>query len=356
MTIQATPAPTFLYPRFKYGATPVTVDITEGALLHTPSAVGQRGANAVASGKIEYLFSRIEEAAQLELVLEPEQYQALRWMFEDALASGTAIELWVDRYTGSAWLFEQSLRDQNGLALVLNTGTASYVAATNGFGLSLGASQSLSVATAQASAATRTGYDDPLSKTEGVLWLDVKPTWAATDGAEHYFLDTTGTTANRLRLYKTTGNVLRFEILDASAGSKIISGSPSWSANARVEIVASWASAGVLSLWYAVNGGAMTALTTSSGAGTGIIGTLGATLYVGSTNAAGSFAPGIYDSLVFHARAWSNPQNTPLRGYRPPWRNYLGYAELTAAQWQPARVAPARLLWRATLLFRNGVA
>jgi len=349
--------PTSLYPRLRYGNPAVTLDLLEGVADYLPSSQGLRGANLVATGEIEYLYGRLEEAVSLTVACLASQYSQLRRAIEQQLVTGLQHEVWVDRFTGSCWTFAEHLTDQNGLALALNTGTAAYVdiGETHSRGLSLGATQRLSVTIAQSSAGTKTGFDDPLSKTEGILLLDFRPTWASNDSTQRYLLDTSGTTSDRLRLYKTTGNVLRFEILDAAAGSKIISGSPTWSANDRVEIMARWTSAGVLSLWYGVNGGAMTALSSASGAGTGILGALGATLYAGSENDATDFSPGVYQGLVFYTRAFSDPQEA-LRLWRPVWRNYFPYAELTGTGWQPARYAQDPQVWTYPLVVRSGVA
>ena len=345
---------TSLYPRLRYGTPAVTMDFLLGLSEWLPSAQQLRGANLTASGKIEYLNGRLEEACALTVVCEPPQYSQLRRAFEDVLAPGAQFEVWIDRFTGSCWQFGETLKDQNGLALALNTGSAAYVDGTNGRALSLGGSQRLSVATAQASAGTRTGFDDPLFKTEGVVFVDFKPTWAATDSAQHYIVDTSGTTANRLRVYKTAANALLLEILDAAAGSKIMAGNPTWAANDRVEIIARWTSAGALQLWYAVNGGAPIELTTGSGAGTGLITTLGATLYIGSDNAAANFAPGVYQGVAFQTRAFPNPQQG-LRNWRTVWRNYFPYAELTGTGWQPQRFLLDPEIWTYPLVIRNGV-
>jgi len=348
--------PTSLYPQIIYGSPAVTINFLEGVADFLPSSQGLRGANLVSTGEIEFLFGRLEEAVSLTLVCLASQYAQLRRAIEQSLVTGTQFETRVDRFTGSCWLFGESLTDQNGLALALNTGTAAYVdiGETHSRGLSLGATQRLSVTIAQSSAGTKTGFDDPLSKTEGILLLDFRPTWASNDNTQRYLIDTSGTTSNRLRLYKTTGNVLRFEILDAAAGSKIISGSPTWSANDRVEIMARWTSAGALSLWYAVNGGAMTALTSASGAGTGILGALGTTLYMASENDATDFAPGVYQGLVFYTRAFDNPQES-LRTWRSVWRNYFPYSELTGTGWQPQRVALDPLVFSYPIIIRAGV-
>jgi len=350
--------PTSLYPQIIYGSPAVTINFLEGVADFLPSSQGLRGANLVSTGEIEFLFGRLEEACSLTVVCLASQYAQLRRAIEQSLVTGTQFEARVDRFTGSCWLFGESLTDQNGLALVLNTGTAAYVdiGETHSRGLSLGATQRLSVTIAQASATpTKTGFDDPLSKSEGILLLDFRPTWASNDNTQRYLIDTSGTTSDRLRLYKTTGNVLRFEVLDAAAGSKIISGSPTWSANDRVEIMARWTSAGALSLWYAVNGGAMIALSSASGAGTGVLGALGATLYVGSENDATDFSPGVYQGLVFYTRAFSDPQEA-LRLWRPVWKNYFPYAELTGTGWQPARYALDPQIWSWAIVIRSGVA
>lgn len=349
--------PTSLYPQIVYGSPAVTINLLEGVADFLPSSQGLRGANLVATGEIEYLYNRLEEACSLTVLCLASQYSQLRRAIEQSLVTGIQADVRVDRFTGSCWLFAEHLADQNGLLLALNTGTATYVdvGETHGRALSLSATQRLSVATAQASATpTKTGFDDPLSKAEGVLLLDFRPTWASNDSTQRYLLDTTGTTANRLRLYKTSANVLRFEILDAAAGSKIVSGSPTWAANNRVEIMARWTTAGVLQLWVAVNGGAMTELTSVSGAGTGILGALGASLFVGSENDATDFAPGVYQGLAIHTRAFEKPQES-LRTWRSVWRNYFSHAELTGVGFQPQRVALDPLVWSYPLVIRQGV-
>jgi hypothetical protein len=349
--------PTSIYPRLRYGSPAVTLDFLEGVAEWLPSSQGLRGANLVASGEIEYLYGRLEEAVSLTVVCLPSQYSQLRRAMEQQLVAGLQFDAWVDRFTGSCWMFAEHLADQNGLELALNSGSASYVdiGETHGRGLSLGASQRLSVAIAQASATpTKTGFDDPISKAQGVLLVDFRPTWASTDGAQRYLVDTSGTTSNRLRLYKTTGNVMRFEILDASAGSKIVSGSPTWAANDRVEIMARWTPAGALQLWYAVNEGPFVELTSASGAGTGILGALGTNLYLGSENDGTDFAPGVYQGFIVYTHAFDRPQ-VGLRAWRPVWRNYFPYAELTGTGWQPSRVSLDPMIWSYPIVLRAGV-
>jgi hypothetical protein len=347
-------APAYQYPKIRYGTPAITRAFVQAAVTYAPTETAERGENRAYGGRTEYLFSRIEEACQVDFICQPDELAQLRWFFEDHAAKGKQFELWIDRHTGSVWGFEDTLRDQNALLLVLNSGSAAYAAATNGRGLVLGAAQSLSVATAQASAATPTGFDDPLLKDEGILVVEVAPTWAGTDGLLHRLVDTSGTTANRLSLYKTAGNLLIFEILDAAGGAKNKQGAVTWAANTRVRIVASWSAAGALALWYATGTGAFTELTTAGGAGTGIITTLGATLYIGSDNAAANFAPGTYDTVAIFKRAFAAPLT--LADYRPTWRNYYPYAELTARQYQPQRLLPSTPIYRWPLVIRNGLA
>jgi hypothetical protein len=324
--------PTSFYPRIRYAG--VTMDFRGGLSDWIPSG----------------LYGGFEEAVQMNMVCGPAQYAQLRRAFQDTLVKGGAFEVWIDRFTASCWLFGDNLKDQNGLALALNTGAVAYATVPDGIGLDLAGTQGLSVAIAQSSAGTPTGYDDPIRASEGVLLLDFYPDWAANDSAAHVLLDTTGTTANRLRLTKTSGNALTFEILDAAAGSKTVSGTPTWAAEARVEIMIRWTTAGAMQLWYAVNGAAFTELTTAGGAGTGVLGALGASLHVGSDNAAANFAPGIYQALVTYARAFANP-HLGLRIWRCTWRNYFGTAEVTGTGWQPTRFTldPQLYLWPLTI-------
>ena len=125
MTISGAIKPKAYYPRFKWGSPTVTTDIVEPAVIAmTRNETGLRGQNIVASGKAEYLFGRIEEAAQLQLMCEQDQLAALRWFTRDWAGQGKQFQAWIDRFTGSCWLFENNLKDQNGLALTLNGGYA----------------------------------------------------------------------------------------------------------------------------------------------------------------------------------------------------------------------------------------
>lgn len=356
MSLTGTPKATFLYPRIKFGTTPVTIDAVEPT-NRIPTIVpymGLRGSSTVASGRTEYLFGRTEEQVGLVLRCEQDQLAALRWFVQDFAAVGSQFQTWVDRFQGSCWVFENNRKDQNGLVITLNGGgTETYAATANGNGIALSGSQYLSVATAQASAGTSTGYDDPIERTEGVLCLDVKPAFAANDGVQHFFLDGS-TSVNKIQIYKHTDQKLYFSVYDASL-DKTVSGTVTWSASDRVQIVALWPlGGGTPSLWYAVNGGAFTALTTASGSGTGTMAALPTTLYLGADNAGGNLALGTYDTVAFFKRAFATPQTT-LSNYRPIERNYFPYSELVAAQFQPSRVSLGRTIWDWPIQIRNGV-
>jgi hypothetical protein len=352
LTVQR--AATFSYPRMKYGSPAITREFAETAINYLTPMLEERAENRMANGRTEYLDNRVEETARVDLMCQAPEYAQLRWAFRDWLGPGKQFQFWIDRYTGSCWSFDDTLRDQNELVWTLNGGgSAAYADTANGRGIVLSGSQYLSVALAQASAATITGYDDPLDKAEGTLVVDFKPTWTGTDGALHVILDTTGGN-NRLQLRKTAANTLVIEITDNAAGVKSMSGAVSWSANDRVHIMATWSTGGVLALWYAVNGGAFTALTTGAGAGTGIITTLPTTLYLGATNAGASLALGTYDTLAIFKAAFPTPTST-LTDYLPVWRNYFPYAEHQRT-FQPERVTFGRAIWRWPVLLRNGVA
>lgn len=365
--ISGSPKATFHYPRFTYGS--VTVDLVEPAVAITPVTAGLRGQNLVASGKAEYLFGRLEEGVSLQLLCEPDQLQQLRWMLEDALAQGTQFKAWIDRFTGSCWMFEKNRKDQNGLAVTLNGGGAETYALGvqgsaryGGYGIVLSGSQYLSVALAQASAGTPTGFDDPLLKDEGVVHIDFKPTFASNDSALHTILNTSvgGGGANELRLYKSSVNQLLFRLADASSSAFReqyfdISEVPAWSANARVQLIASWLPTGLLELRCAVNGGAFATSgnTTFAGGGTGLLTALPTTLFLGSDNAGANRANGTYDTIAFFKKAFTKPHLT-LSDFRPLSRNHFPYAEATAPVFQPTRLSPGRQIWQWPLSIRNG--
>ena len=347
MSLTGTIRPTFLYPRIKYGSPIVTFDNAEptSRIPTLTPYTGLRGVNTVASGKREYLFGRAEEQVGLVLRCEQDQLAALRWFVQDYGATGAQFQTWVDRYTGSCWVLENNLKDQNGLALTLSTGSASYAAASTGTGLVLSGTQHLTVATAQATAATPTGYDDPVLASEGVLVVDFLPAFAGADATEHNIV-----AASQFRLYKNTANQLVFQT-GPNAGDTV-AGTVSWSASQRVQIVAEWFTDGTRALWLAVNNGAFTPLTTAAGSAATI--TLGATLFIGANTAAANRALGTYDTVAFFKRAFTTPQLT-LANFRPVERNYFPYAELTAAAFQPVRVTLGRPIFDWALTVRNGV-
>jgi hypothetical protein len=357
MSLTGAVKPTFLYPRITYGSPAVTLDLIEPTSripTFTPYQ-GLRGVNTVASGKREYLFGRGEEQVGLVLRCEQDQLAALRWFVQDFAAEGNQFQTWVDRHTGSCWMFERNLKDQNGLALTLSSGSATYGATTNGFGLTLSGTQYLTVPLAQSTAGTPTGYDNPLSKDDGVVVVDFVPAFAASDSTLHKILDTSGTANRGPQLHKSTANELVLTIVDNASASKQVSGAVTWASSDRVQIVASWSSAGALALWYAVNSGAFVALTTSAGAGTGLLTTLPTTAYIGGDNAGANRAAGTYDSVAFFKRAFASPQQS-LANFRPVERNYFPYGELTAASFQPVRVTLGRPIWDWAMTVRNGVA
>ena len=346
--------PTHLYPRIKYGSPAVTIDFTQGA-TRIPTILpytAQRGENPVASGKVEYLFSRDEERVGLVLRYEQDLYAAIRNALKDGgLAAGAQFNFWVDRFTGSCWTFENSLKDQNGLAWTLGGGSSSYVDGAVGKALSLSGSFTMSTPLAQASASTPTGFDDPLDYREGVIVLDVAPAFASSDGTLHFFLDAALGGNNRLFLAKNAGNETVLQITDSAGGVKSVRGTPAWANGERIVLVASWTTAGALALWISVNGGAFVALTTASGAGTGIMSALPTTLFLGNT-AGTDRAAGTYDTLAIFKRAFSTP-HLSLAGFRPVERNYFPYAELTDSSYKPARFVLTLPIWDWPITVRN---
>jgi hypothetical protein len=386
-------AATFAYPRLRYGS--ITRSFREAAIAYATPETALRTVNVTPSGKAEYLLGRIEDTARVDLMCEPDELAQLRWFFRDQGGPGKQFELWLDRHTGSIWTFEDSLRDQNLLPLVFQGGTPAFVDAVNGRAVTVGVGNVMQVGLAQASATTRTVFDDPLGKAEGVIVLDVTPIWSGNDAALHVFLDTgaawidtqgtwaqqTGTWAtqsNRLRLYKSATNQLTFEIVDDTGAAKSKAGAVSWAANARIVVIAAWDAAGNLRLWVGVPTGpswsgtsgtwaahpepwGSTALTFSelvsgAGAGSGKLAALPATLYVGADNLAANGAAGAYDTLAIFKKAFPNP--LLLADYRPVWRNYFPYGELLPlgpATLEALRLTPSRTIFRWPLLVRNGV-
>lgn len=347
--------PTFLYPKIVYGSPATTLELAEALENFQPSRQGQRGQNFLGDGRGEYLFGRIEDAARLDLICEAAEYAALEAYWTDHGVKGSQAELWMDRFTGSLWMFEGSLKDQNNLALTLNGGgSASYVAANVGRGLNLTGAQYLSVTLAQASAATKTGFDDPLDYKEGVIVADFKPTWAGNDSVLHVIFDTSGTTQNRITLQKLVTNVLQVKVTGGGAGaggSK--GGSVSWAANTRVRIVVRWDTSGGIWAWYATASGAFTELTSET-TGNSTMTALPTTLYLGADQAGANGALGVYDTVAIFKKAWSGSPPA-LTAFYPVWRNHFPYAELSTLGWEPPRRSQGRLIWRWPMIVRNGV-
>jgi hypothetical protein len=355
MSLTGPPKPTFLYPRFKYGTPAVTLDIPEPAsrIPTITPFTGLRGSNTVSTGKTEYLYGRGEEQVGLVLRCEQDILAALRWFIQDSAAPGNQFQAWVDRYTGSCWMFENNLKDQNGLALTLN-GTAAYADVTNGRGLTLTGSMYLTIATAQASAVTATGFDDPFLKDEGIIVIDWKAGHAATDNSiDRYFIDTTPASNCRISLFKSTDTKLYFQIIDGTPLAKQVRGTVAWAIGDRVQIVASWTTAGAMTLWYAVNSGAFVQLTESAMSGTGIMATMPSALFVGAGFGTANLTLGTYDSVAFFKRAFANPQAS-FANFRPVERNYFAYGELVTASFQPGRVVLGRTIWDWPISVRNG--
>jgi hypothetical protein len=357
VTLTATPRPTLFYSRFKYGTSPViTVDIAEPVMAFLPNpalSTGLASENRVSSGKSEVLFGRIEEQCGLVLRCEADMLMRLRWMAEESAFRGTQFQAWVDRFTGSCWMFEHNIKDQNGLTLTLSSGSESYATASTGTGIVLTGTQNLNVTSAQASAGTPTGYDDPFAKEEGVLIVDVKPAFNANDSAEHNFVDTTPSSNSRLTLRKSVANAMALDIWDSTGTVKqsVITGAGSFVSGDRIVMAASWSTAGALTLALSVNGGAYT-FGTGAGSGTGILSALPSTLFIGTNNAAGNAGNGTYDTVAFFKRAFSTP--TELTKWRPWRRNYFPYGEITSRIFNPVQVNFGVPVWDWPITFRNG--
>lgn len=348
------PRASFRYGKIKYGSPAITIDFPDPLEYVTPPQQYSNGINVSEAGLREVLHIRRDDLLGVRSgLLTPELAQQLRWFVEDHAGKGKQFEYILDRFTGSCWCFEGTRRDQNGLALTLNGGgSETYAEATNGKGIVLSGSQYLSVLLAQASAGTPTGFDDPLLHTEGVIVVDFKPAFAGNDSATHRMIDTSSSGANRLYVEKDVFNSLVFGIVDGASANKQIGVAVSWSANSRVQIVASWSATGTLKAWYAAGGGAFIELTIGAGAGTGILGALPTTLYIGAENDGSPLALGTYDTVAIFKRAFPNP--LLLADYRPVFRNYLLRAELQEPIFEPQRPILARELYTWAATVRDG--
>ena len=356
------PAPIFrltprsLYPRIRYGAPAVTLDVTGPVPSFQPGSGVQRGVNVAGGGQSEYLYGRLEEVMAAELLCETDLIMEFRRFFETVAGPGQSFQFWLDRFQGSCWTFDGSLLDQNGLRLALHGGgSESYAATSQGRGLVLGSGQYLSCLLAQASAATPTGYDDPLDKAEGIVVVDFVSGFNPGDSLNHFLLDVVSAAdSNRLRLYKDSANNLVFEITDSAGDPKWKYGPASWASGQRVTVVARWKTDGTLHAWASIAGGAFGALPTAGGPGTGILSVLPTTVLVGTDKTLTSPGPGTYDLLAFCKKAWDDPAPTgTLAAYVPWWRNHFPTAELMDVGFAPPRLAPGRQIWRWPLRLRQ---
>ena len=192
---------------------------------------------------------------------------------------------------------------------------------------------------------------------DGVVVVECKPAFASTDSLAHHFvqtLNTGGTAQNRLTLRKLASNALEFEIQDAADAPKAKSGTVAFASGDRLRLVASYTTAGALFAAAQVNTGGWAELTTATGAGTGILSALGASLFIGADHSGGDRAAGTYETVAFYKRAFASP-HVGLADYRPVERNYFPTAELVQAVFAPARESLVQQVWRWPMQVRAGV-
>ena len=119
--------------------------------------------------------------------------------------------------------------------------------------------------------------DGNLVAAAGSVIIAFKPTWAGNDGVSHALLDSYPVGSSYLRLYKDANSSMYLVIVDASAGVKTCSidasGLP---ANTPAKFGCRW-NGGALKVWLNA-----ASSTTVSGAGTGILAGVSATLFLGS--------------------------------------------------------------------------
>lgn len=346
MALTVTPLPTNFYLKIKYGTSGIIINLPDPLETIIPGPGGFVERSISHSGAQETLFARNDSATNFTMqLLDAGLLARMKEFYDTHAIRGKQFELWLDRFTGPRFLFGDNLKDQNEEALTI-VGAEAYVDYTSGndtrhaFSFVSGNELSMSVTDG-------THFD----KNEGVIVIRVRPDFAGGGGSEHTFvtIGDSGATTNVMKIYKKADNLLYMSVFDGAGTEKRRTVAVSWSANTEQEIVGRW-NAGTLDLW--LNG---TQATTLTGGGTGVITTLGNTMYVGSDNASTptNKATGLYDMVSGYMKAFTSP--LPLVNNPVALRTYFSKAELQEVQFLQSRQTPERELNRVVWTIREGV-
>jgi hypothetical protein len=352
--------PTVKYPRIVYdpGTGARTIDLEDGLGAPSREVPEDFGAGQVAyNGAMEYSSFRTERTRQMLMVVG-DAFQAgastippgtltgkLEVFLRDHGLKRKQFELLVNRFQGAIFEFDGDLLDENDAAATYTPGTAAYATSPFDRALTIAAADHVEIARVPVTNAPR------LVATEGLVLILVKPTWAGTDGVEHNFIDTTLSGSNRLRIRKTTANNLELEIIDAAAGSKKVSAAVTWSSGTWQSIIGIYRTDGIPELWLNE-----TQVGSVSGAGTGILGALGATIFLASDNAGALRAAGDYERVALYTKGYtinSRMADVLKKGVSRD-RNYYAKAELIQPT-APQRIHGQIELYQMPLVIRKGV-
>lgn len=166
-----------------------------------------------------------------------------------------------------------------------------------------------------------------ISATAGSIGFWFKPNFNGADNDAHVLFDMAEAEfKNRMVIKKDVANNLVFAVYDANGGLKqIASNAPvSWSAGDWVHIGATW-STGTLQLF--LNGSLLA--TTSSGSGTGSVGTIPSRMYVGSSFSGIDQADGLMTDLFMKSDVMTAPQVSEIASSSG---EYLGITAVAASK------------------------
>jgi hypothetical protein len=351
--------PTTKYPRILYdpGTGVVTIDVEDGVAADGGEQQSPLGAGQIAfNGTLEYNFFRSEETRPLQLqwgqayksgasAVPPGSLAGrIKTLLETHANKGKQFELLVNRFQGAVFEFDGVLTDENRTAATYTPGSAAYATSPFDKALTIAAADHVEISRVPATNAPR------LVAAEGSVLILVKPTWAGNDGVLHTLLDCGGATANRLRIRKTVANALELEVLDNAAGSKKVAAAVSWSAGTWQHIIGIYRTDGTLELWLNE-----TQVGTVTGAGTGILNSLGATIFLASDTAGADRAAGDYERVALYTRGYTinSRMAAVLKEAVTRDRNYYATAELIQPT-SPVRIDPRVELYQMPLVIRKG--
>lgn len=145
----------------------------------------------------------------------------------------------------------------------------------------------------------------------GSIGFWIKPTWDGDDDEEHIFFDAAvAANQNRIQIKKDSSNKLCFTIWDNSADSyakETSDSAVSWEAEDLILIVCTYDS-GTLKIYKGEGSSIGQVSTTSSGAGSGEMGSLPSTIYLGHDYSGANNASGIYDEFFIKDEAISSTE------------------------------------------------